>query len=325
MLKFRFSRALTAAAIATASLLAGPATAAQAAAGPTPSPCVAPGSNQFNRTFACDKVLRTLPITIGQTRGSLKFITSHDIKLNYLGTTYTDDITVEFLSYDGNASIAGLTITVGATCSGTCTSRVQPSLVNIPAVVGTRAVGQAIFTDSTTTENTSAINFSFTPTEPGTVARPFTENSPPVRCDNKISAQGAGCVFPSFVPTFTLSLSDPKVAEVAQHVADAQQLLPGHPGRRGDGTPLRRETNETTNRQSRAIACPPSTPRPAGKSCDEYPMASTKQGAKYRGPFSARMVDATQNSTAGNAAYLKGTYTKNRILDNDEFWVSVTA
>ncbi|WOT40573.1 NucA/NucB deoxyribonuclease domain-containing protein [Streptomyces coeruleorubidus] len=60
--------------------------------------------------------------------------------------------------------------------------------------------------------------------------------------------------------------------------------------------------------------------RPPGKSCDEYPFASTWQGAKYgNGKFSRRMVNAKQNTDAGKA--LKGFYTYSRVLEGDRFLV----
>jgi hypothetical protein len=132
------------------------------------------------------------------------------------------------------------------------------------------------------------------------------------------------CVFPSFTPTFALSLKDFLVAAVARHVADAQQALAGHPGRRADGSPLHRTTDATLIAANRAKACPRSLPRPSGHSCDEYPMASTREGASSGGPYSARMLNAAQNTMAGGNSYLNGTYTKNRVLGGDAFWVSVT-
>ncbi|MFD9250224.1 NucA/NucB deoxyribonuclease domain-containing protein [Streptomyces bottropensis] len=60
--------------------------------------------------------------------------------------------------------------------------------------------------------------------------------------------------------------------------------------------------------------------RPPGKSCDEYPFASTWQGAKYSGgPFSRRMVNDKQNKGAGRA--LKGFYAYSRVLEGDRYLV----
>nr|WP_107400555.1 NucA/NucB deoxyribonuclease domain-containing protein [Streptomyces africanus] len=59
--------------------------------------------------------------------------------------------------------------------------------------------------------------------------------------------------------------------------------------------------------------------RPPGKSCDEYPFASTWQGVRYgNGKFSRRMV-AKKDTDAGRA--LKGFYTYNGVLEGDWFLV----
>ncbi|MFD0396416.1 NucA/NucB deoxyribonuclease domain-containing protein [Streptomyces nogalater] len=64
----------------------------------------------------------------------------------------------------------------------------------------------------------------------------------------------------------------------------------------------------------------PVQPRPRGKSCDEYPFATTWQGASTgSGKFSWRMIDAKQNSQGGNA--LNNFYTYNRIIEKDRFLV----
>ncbi|WP_436843132.1 NucA/NucB deoxyribonuclease domain-containing protein [Streptomyces collinus] len=59
---------------------------------------------------------------------------------------------------------------------------------------------------------------------------------------------------------------------------------------------------------------------PPGKQCDEYPVASTWQGASTgSGNFSWRMIDATQNEEGGKA--LGRFYLYNRVLDKDKFLV----
>ncbi|WP_405834363.1 NucA/NucB deoxyribonuclease domain-containing protein [Streptomyces sp. NBC_01176] len=54
--------------------------------------------------------------------------------------------------------------------------------------------------------------------------------------------------------------------------------------------------------------------------CDEYPYASTKEGsAKGDNRFSVRLIDGTDNETGGRG--LDQTYTLNRILDGDAFYM----
>lgn len=92
--------------------------------------------------------------------------------------------------------------------------------------------------------------------------------------------------------------------------------------------------------QNRNIACgnPPSLP---GLSCDEYPFASSYEGAAAGGTarsfpgcgfndpsatgpvgYSRCMVVAGQNSSAG--AILGNTYRQQRILDGDPFYIALS-
>ncbi|MFJ7496775.1 NucA/NucB deoxyribonuclease domain-containing protein [Streptomyces sp. NPDC097727] len=63
--------------------------------------------------------------------------------------------------------------------------------------------------------------------------------------------------------------------------------------------------------------------RPKGKSCDEYPMATTREGGKEesKGLSSHRMINAKQNSKAGTR--LNQFYGNNRIMDGDGFFAKV--
>ncbi|MEU4728331.1 NucA/NucB deoxyribonuclease domain-containing protein [Streptomyces sp. NPDC023588] len=57
--------------------------------------------------------------------------------------------------------------------------------------------------------------------------------------------------------------------------------------------------------------------------CDQYPFASTKEGAAAPGnSYSARLVDGTDNETGGRK--LNEMFTLNRILDGDAFYVKIT-
>jgi len=104
---------------------------------------------------------------------------------------------------------------------------------------------------------------------------------------------------------------------------------------------------------NRDTACPPSYPRPPGRTCDEYPFASSLEGAwtsPYKvstlpgtyGPrtfpwcgitlpepnstglkgYSACMIDGWQNSVGGGEV---GTfYDRDRVLPGDNFYVRIT-
>jgi hypothetical protein len=154
---------------------------------------------------------------------------------------------------------------------------------------------------------------------PDTLDGPTTK----ARCDSQ-SFPGnppPGCVNPEFKPTFKLTGAD-GVPDITAHIAWAQSHLKQAWGRKGSGPPLHRTTDETLIDRNRQVSCPASRKRPPGKSCDEYPFASTEEGAANNPDFSWRWVHARQNSVAGGL--LGAFYAKNRVLDHDAFWVRVS-
>lgn len=60
--------------------------------------------------------------------------------------------------------------------------------------------------------------------------------------------------------------------------------------------------------------------RGTGLECDEYPFASTKEGAAAGDDrYSARLIDGTDNRTGGQR--LNAMHTVNRMLDGGAFYV----
>jgi hypothetical protein len=155
------------------------------------------------------------------------------------------------------------------------------------------------------------------------------------RCDSTLNS--TGCVFWIFTPIFALDFDWHN--EAAEHVAWAQRS-----GLVGKDWPLTRTTDPAKIQSNRETACPAHIPRPPGRSCDEYPFASTNEGAARYGPddgrtffdcsrpdlpeavtgaggWSACMINEVDNSTAG--ADLGVFYEDNRVIDGDEFFVEV--
>jgi len=64
--------------------------------------------------------------------------------------------------------------------------------------------------------------------------------------------------------------------------------------------------------------------KPAGTACNEFPFASTYQGAAYVGRdlTSRRAVPTGQNEAAGRS--LAAFYANKRVLDGEQFWVDVS-
>ncbi|MGK5630082.1 NucA/NucB deoxyribonuclease domain-containing protein [Streptomyces sp. URMC 123] len=164
------------------------------------------------------------------------------------------------------------------------------------------------------------------PNLPGAEAGTGMVGAPiPVRCDNTpyVSPQGkGGCVYPRYTPTYELSTLDAKVDQVAWHIYWAQNNLNNAWGVKGRGPVLTRTADTELIKKNRATACPPNTPRPVGTSCDEYPFASTHQGASKNPDYSCHMVPDTQNTAEGRD-YRNPWYKANRLLEEDPFWVSI--
>ncbi len=164
-----------------------------------------------------------------------------------------------------------------------------------------------------------------------------------------------GTVFPEFTPTFDLVViaavdaTLPLVIESARHIDDAlhrpERTFPSFIGKTIPGEylpalgtsqrPLHRLIDSVANDSNRTAAgriCDDvwgSDGRSPNLNCDEYPFASTYEGA-YTSTSSgtllavwngsARLINGDDNQTAGR--YLNTRfYTVNRILDSDPFFV----
>jgi hypothetical protein len=140
------------------------------------------------------------------------------------------------------------------------------------------------------------------------------------RCDTVLTTTDT-CVNEDNVPTLTYdSTQYPLVAPVAQHIYTAQKTLPiawGVPG----GSMLTRDMNPADNTANNAVACANIPTTPGVTNCDEFPMASTHQGASFLaiGYWSAVAVPVAANSSQGGltAAF----YSSNRVMDGDAFYV----
>ena len=140
------------------------------------------------------------------------------------------------------------------------------------------------------------------------------------RCDST-SGMGNGCVFPKVKPVYNVSTTSTRSAQVAWHILWAQHNLKHHWGWQGHGQPLTRTMNQWLIEHNRDTACPESRPRPQGKSCDEYPFASTYQGAYLNPDYSWHMLNAVQNRLEGRDR--QTWYGSVRLWAGDQFWVNV--
>jgi hypothetical protein len=178
-----------------------------------------------------------------------------------------------------------------------------------------------------------------------------------VRCDRGAAkARTNGCVLPLAAAVFSLKSSDTAVAKSRQHISDALATVPGITGRfallqgtravadeSGAGTLALTRTRITqrinnnraeSNKRCKEIFGPVVAPAPevcpvvldpdedeGPCDCDEYPFASSEQGAFSEGPLSVRRIPQSDNRSAG--AKLGEFYRKQRVIDAEEFWVAV--
>lgn len=160
------------------------------------------------------------------------------------------------------------------------------------------------------------------------------------RCDSAsyLPSIAGGCVFPDVIELFKLSRSDPAVNEAADHILFAQttpaatfplapfKVIPGTPG---SGLTLERNFYDMNlrrlNRDTAVRACQLYYPvYPAlGQDCDEYPFATTFQGAANGDNYAVRAITASDNQLAGSRLQTDF-YGKQRILhDLDRFYVMI--
>ncbi|MCY8235431.1 NucA/NucB deoxyribonuclease domain-containing protein [Priestia endophytica] len=137
-----------------------------------------------------------------------------------------------------------------------------------------------------------------------------------------------GAIFANFIPTFTYDMNDPYfniMKEAFQHHKDALtsegSLIPGKepkpPLTRIYSAYDREQYNKNTNAKNQACK---NLNKPEGYECDEFPFASTYEGAgKGDGKFSVRYIPRDANNTHGR--WLAAWYAYNRILHKDSFYI----
>ncbi len=146
------------------------------------------------------------------------------------------------------------------------------------------------------------------------------------RCDSTLpeTPREGGCTFNEVTPTLALDKSSAsKYRDHALFVEDAQATTPDHYGARGRGEPLQRMTDEDRQEANRNESCRGFASNFPNDSCDEYPYASTYQGANEIGRARTAVghVLAAHNSLGGSK--LQSFTTANRVIDGDGYWVDV--
>lgn len=163
-----------------------------------------------------------------------------------------------------------------------------------------------------------------------------------LRCDVYTYVRGGapGCINASVARSWMSGYyysQDSAHGQTATHIATAQNFLPDHWGQRivtGEsasglevqdvGTPLTRLRDQAQQDANRAAACADFVKIDEDDSCDEFPFASTYQGAAIVTDPNRRSVAhvlLSDNSAAGTV--LQQFMQNSRIVDGDDYMITV--
>ncbi|MFD7733413.1 hypothetical protein ACFV6F_23870 [Kitasatospora phosalacinea] len=249
---------------------------------------------------------------------------------------------LEVTAYSGWGDAMTATVEGAASPSGSCSLSNSSFPAQPLQPTSTWRIGEAFYNSTATA--IGAIGFCTTTWQltfraPGgytPAGMTYARNN--VRCDNATPNANPGCVVYWYAPPVFYSQTN--TPDLANHVARAQAS--GLPGGTFD-RPLTRITNPDLQEKNRQLACG-DAPSITDKSCDEYPLASTKQGL-YTTPGGARrtfdgcsfnlpqttgptgvsvcMIAASNNNSQGGT--MSNFYRAERVLDNDDYRVLVIA
>lgn len=148
-----------------------------------------------------------------------------------------------------------------------------------------------------------------------------------VRCDSQaiFRPTKGGCVYLNATENIPeISDSDRSVTGAARFIEEAQKKIHNHAGQFRVGRALTRLTDRSLIRRNRRVACKGVHPK-KGQSCDEYPFASTYEGAALVAPddFAHKAVNTAQNSKVGT--YLSIFLLHLRIASKDSYYVDIVS
>ncbi|TCB97288.1 hypothetical protein E0H26_13610 [Micromonospora zingiberis] len=317
-------------------------------AGVMSTPC---GSNSWiaTRTTICgEESFQLVVFTVPQ--GVIVGTIDYGVRVEVMLSGRSDrwDTYVRFTGYRGAGAIAGTTLNAVPLCGQMCSYLSSPGITTLFGP-GSVVPGAASFSSQyggpyVSWQSSASWQFTFSnPAWTPPISNSLSITPPAHRCDDALPGRPVGCTVAFVEPTHTISsLAHPTYA---RHIGLALNF--GLPSR------LTRTTDGTRNESNRRIACtdPQGRPRPAGFSCDEYPFASTYEGAASHaygrtffilggingggqgfscqvpwlqprrqgdsGGYSACMIPDWENTDAGSLLGLF--YYDNRVIDRDMF------
>ncbi len=286
----------------------------------------------FERFFGCSFIIHHLTLWQGGEEIGHAMVRVYEWnRLSRSSRAWTHYLDIENIEADG-ALIGGLQVesnrhlcvSVTSTAGGANNCRLLstplPGPTGIPKNVRTFRTFQyrsdEVADPITFHQTRSRLTYSY-PSAENTVTNwvpPFKE----IRCDSRPEFLTRGCVYTGSL-TLTYFGLNQNIDEVATHIWAAQRVLTGSAGWGGRLNRLSETYNPTLYRDNRRLSrarCEKGARPPGDFECDEYPFASTWQGAAGARPpenFSAMYVNGRHNSAAGT--YLGHFYTNCRVLD----------
>jgi hypothetical protein len=269
-------------------------------------------------------------VNTGTVVGTVDGVTILWNALSYKSRTWDEHIRIGIVTGEGEGTVFQAPIVCAVTSAGHCTATGRGLWAGqvglLTANVGEVFSGDLGWTSPrpATTRLRFRVDMTFAPVQANPV--PITIGpAETIRCDSEaiFRPTNGGCVYlHATANVLVLSAKDHTITQAAQFMRAAQKDLRRHPGVLGAGPALTRLTNASQVRRNRRVACKGLTVR-NGQSCDEYPFASTYQGAALAGPgnFRREAVNARQNSKVGT--YLGIFFLRFRIADRDSFYVLI--
>ncbi|MFI5865840.1 hypothetical protein [Streptomyces sp. NPDC051546] len=290
-------------------------------------------------------LVRGLDYTTYRTVNGVREITGN-AKMNVLNYSYSSLTLPTFANqietsvYNAWGDAIKASISGTSTASGACKldeSTFQPQKI---APLNSWKLGESFYTTTATEDGAIGkcqTKWSLELTNPGYTSTKNDYVLNEFRCDNAVGGnpRSTGCVVPWYPSTMVYSKA--AAPELASHITRAQNS-----GLPGATVPLTRTTSSTVEVKNRSLACPTNETRPAGKSCDEYPLASTHQGLAIGGgerrTFSGCSISGVPSGTGAKGvsacmikvedqSYQGGVtskfYQRQRVLNADPFLVRI--
>lgn len=263
----------------------------------------------YTRTWWCgtgtDKVI---VLHNGKPAGSIYMWTNVKKVLDVKSRDSTETIWFDHIKTTGAGS--GFTLRFQAACQTGCSSTVKfPQLK--PVRTGGKISGTVNYRYVDNKTRTFKNKYTITMLKPGYTPAVIYSASADWRCDNAFGKrQRAGCIVPSFTPTLDMT----PLKFISAGIRRIWGNSPNRYGQKGSGHPLHYLANDKKANDNRTAVCggkkppiilPPDWPQGETPSCDEYPLAHSKEGgtalnARDRGieVFSAKLIRTVGPSEA---------------------------